>query len=411
MAIDIIVPSLGESIMEATVVKWHKAEGDPVAAGEVLCELETDKVTLEVPAPAGGILRRIVSPVDTDVAVGALLGQLDAEGQGSSPMTRVAVEDLDGKDTSVPVAATPAKSPKLSPSVRKILEENDLNLSQIPATGAGNRLTKGDVRAFVAQGGDQAASSSPGTVRKPGVGQFPPAVVGPREHRVRMSRLRQRIAQRLKEAQNTAAMLTTFNEVDMTAVMALRQSYRDSFEKRHGVRLGFMSFFVKAAVAALQEFPAVNAEIQGDELVYRNYYDIGIAVGGSNGLVVPVLREADLLSLAGIEQQITEFGRRAEGGRLTLEELQGGTFTITNGGIFGSLLSTPILNTPQVGILGMHKIQQRPMVMPDGSIAARPMMYLALTYDHRVVDGREAVSFLVRIKECIEDPSRIMLGA
>ncbi|MBF0174515.1 MAG: 2-oxoglutarate dehydrogenase complex dihydrolipoyllysine-residue succinyltransferase [Magnetococcales bacterium] len=411
MAIDIIVPSLGESIMEATVVKWHKAEGDPVAAGEVLCELETDKVTLEVPAPAGGILRRIVSPVDTDVAVGALLGQLDAEDQGSSPMTRVAVEDLDGKATSVPVAAVPAKSPKLSPSVRKILEENDLNLSRIPATGAGNRLTKGDVRAFVAQGGDQSAASNPGTVRKPGTGQFPPAVVGPREHRVRMSRLRQRIAQRLKEAQNTAAMLTTFNEVDMTAVMALRQSYRDSFEKRHGVRLGFMSFFVKAAVAALQEFPAVNAEIQGDELVYRNYYDIGIAVGGSNGLVVPVLREADLLSLAGIEQQIAEFGRRAEGGRLTLEELQGGTFTITNGGIFGSLLSTPILNTPQVGILGMHKIQQRPMVMPDGSIAARPMMYLALTYDHRVVDGREAVSFLVRIKECIEDPSRIMLGA
>ncbi|MBF8271909.1 MAG: 2-oxoglutarate dehydrogenase E2 component, partial [Magnetococcales bacterium] len=380
MTIEIKVPSLGESIMEATVVKWHKAEGDAVAAGEVLCELETDKVTLEVLAPESGVLRRIVAPVDTDIGVGGVLGQMQAGAEASAG--GVVVEEKD-EVTPIPAGVLIAKVPKLSPAVRKILEENDLKASQIPATGAGNRLTKGDVQNFV-----QAAAPpvEEGGV-KPARGQFPSSVVGPREQRVRMSRLRQRIAQRLKEAQNTAAMLTTFNEVDMTAVMALRQSYRDSFEKKHGVRLGFMSLFVKAVVAALQEFPAVNAEIQGDELVYKNYYDIGIAVGSSHGLVVPVLREADGLSIAGIEQKIVDFGRRAEAGRITLEELQGGTFTITNGGVFGSLVSTPILNTPQVGILGMHKIQQRPMVMPDGSIAARPMMYVALSYDHRVVDG------------------------
>ncbi|MBF0110377.1 MAG: 2-oxoglutarate dehydrogenase complex dihydrolipoyllysine-residue succinyltransferase [Magnetococcales bacterium] len=409
MAIDIKVPPLGESIMEATVVKWHKSEGDTVTAGEILCELETDKVTMEVPAPDGGVLIRIVAPVDTDIAVGGLLGHLDTEAKPGTIRKSATVIDLDA--TAIPQAPL-QKPPRTSPSVRKILEENDLNLAQISATGAGNRLTKGDLLTFIGQGGQQQPTGSRETpVTQPAQEQSSPPVAGPREQRVRMSRLRQRIAQRLKEAQNTAAMLTTFNEVDMTAIMTLRQSYRDSFEKKHGARLGFMSFFVKGAIVALQEFPAVNAEIQGDEMVYRNHYDIGIAVGGSNGLVVPVLRDANLRSMAEIEQQITEFGRRAQEGRLTLEELQGGTFTITNGGIFGSLLSTPILNTPQVGILGMHKVQQRPVVLPDGSIAARPMMYLALTYDHRVVDGREAVSFLVRIKECVEDPSRILLGA
>lgn len=397
MTIEIRVPSLGESIVEATVVKWHKAEGDAVLAGEVLCELETDKVTMEVPAPESGILSQIVAPLETDIGVGALLARMEAGVAAGKP------------DHAAPVPApepSSPKIPKLSPAVRKQLEEKGLNATQIPATGAGNRLTKGDVNSWAAAPANPQESQA-----KPGTGQYPPAVKGPREQRVRMSRLRQRIAQRLKEAQNTAAMLTTFNEVDMTEVMHWRQTYRDSFEKRHGVRLGFMSFFVKASIAALQEFPAVNAEIQGDELVYRNYYDLGIAVGTSHGLVVPILRDADLLSIPAIEQHITEFGRRAEAGRLSLEELQGGTFTITNGGVFGSLLSTPILNTPQSGILGMHKIQQRPVVMPDGSIVARPMMYLALSYDHRVVDGREAVSFLVRIKECIENPGRIMLGA
>lgn len=420
MAIAIKVPPLGESIVEATVVKWHKAVGDRVAADEVVCELETDKVTLEVPAPASGILSQIVAPADTDVGVGGLLGTLEigADGVDAPNMAaKVATAVLSSGGSTL-------EPPRLSPSVRKLLEENELTGSEIPATGAGRRLTKGDVQEFVREGaGKKTGEGSsggdgvrgavpPGTWSGPSGGEsFPPVGEGPREQRVRMSRLRQRIAQRLKEAQNTAAMLTTFNEVDMTDIMALRHSYRDAFEKKHGVRLGFMSFFVKAVVAALQEFPAVNAEIQGDELVYKNYYDIGIAVGTSHGLVVPVLRGADALSLAGIEQTIAEFGRRAEGGRITLEELQGGTFTITNGGVFGSLVSTPILNTPQVGILGMHKIQQRAMVMPDGAIVARPMMYIALSYDHRVVDGREAVSFLVRVKECLEDPNRIMLGA
>lgn len=408
MTIEITVPSLGESIMEATVVRWHKAEGDAVVAGEVLCELETDKVTMEVPAPVSGVLSRIVAPLESDIRVGGLLAQMEAgEAVSKLPSGNVREDTV----TPIPKTVLAAQVPKLSASVRKILEENHLNASQIPATGAGHRLTKGDVQGFIAEV-DQVASQQGGDGEKKSVsGQFPAPVSGPREQRVRMSRLRQRIAQRLKEAQNTAAMLTTFNEVDMTAVMALRQSYRDSFEKKHGVRLGFMSLFVKAVVAALQEFPAVNAEIQGDELVYKNYYDIGIAVGSRHGLVVPVLRDADFLSIPGIEQAIVDFGRRADAGKITLEELQGGTFTITNGGVFGSLLSTPILNTPQVGILGMHKIQQRPMVMPDGSIVARPMMYVALSYDHRVVDGREAVSFLVRVKECLEDPTRIMLGA
>ncbi|MBF0133413.1 MAG: 2-oxoglutarate dehydrogenase complex dihydrolipoyllysine-residue succinyltransferase [Magnetococcales bacterium] len=407
MTIEITVPPLGESIMEATVVRWHKAEGDAVVAGEVLCELETDKVTMEVPAPVSGVLSRIVAPLESDIRVGGLLAQMEAGEAVPKPPSGNMREDT---ATPIPKTVLAAQVPKLSTSVRKILEENHLNASQIPATGAGHRLTKGDVQGFIADVG-HAPQQGGGGEKRSVSGQFPAPVSGPREQRVRMSRLRQRIAQRLKEAQNTAAMLTTFNEVDMTAVMALRQSYRDSFEKKHGVRLGFMSLFVKAVVAALQEFPAVNAEIQGDELVYKNYYDIGIAVGSRHGLVVPVLRDADFLSIPGIEQAIVDFGRRADAGKITLEELQGGTFTITNGGVFGSLLSTPILNTPQVGILGMHKIQQRPMVMPDGSIVARPMMYVALSYDHRVVDGREAVSFLVRVKECLEDPTRIMLGA
>ncbi|MCZ6608120.1 MAG: 2-oxoglutarate dehydrogenase complex dihydrolipoyllysine-residue succinyltransferase, partial [Alphaproteobacteria bacterium] len=309
-------------------------------------------------------------------------------------------------------------TPALSPAVRKLVHEHGLDAAHIPGTGRDGRLTKGDVLAFVKSQAAPPAAPAPAPAPEPAAApapapgaQYPPRPAGPREERVRMTRLRRRVAERLKEAQNTAAILTTFNEVDMTVVMEMRARYRDAFEKKHGVRVGFMSFFVKACVVALREFPAVNGEIDGDDIVYKNHYDIGVAVGSAQGLVVPVVRDADALSFADIEKSIADFGRRARDGKLALDDLQGGTFTITNGGVFGSLLSTPILNPPQSGILGMHKIQKRPMVTADDSIAARPMMYLALSYDHRIVDGREAVSFLVRVKECIEDPQRIMLDA
>ena len=397
---DITVPTLGESVTEATVAKWFKAVGDAVAADEPLVELETDKVTLEVNAPGPGTLSEIAADEGAEVEVGARLGT-SAEGKGAAKKSAPAPEPA-------PVAAPePAAAPaqiSLSPAVRKLIVENGLEADQIPATGKGGRLLKGDVLAYLEQAAAVPAAPS-------AEAQYPPRPAGPREERVRMSRLRQMVARRLKEAQNTAAMLTTFNEVDMTEVMALRAAYRDAFEKKHGVRIGFMSLFVKASVVALGEFPAVNAEIDEGDIVYKNYYDIGIAVGSPQGLVVPVVRDCDAKSFAEIEGSIRDFGMRARDGKLTIEEMQGGTFTITNGGIFGSLLSTPILNVPQSGILGMHKIQPRPMAMPDGSVEVRPMMYLALSYDHRIVDGREAVSFLVRLKECIEDPSRIMLDA
>ncbi len=418
MATEIRVPTLGESVTEATVAKWFKAVGDAVAADEPLLELETDKVTLEVNAPTAGSLTEIAAPEGSEVEVGALLGVI-AEGEGAPAVKPAPAAEPEPSPAPEPTVAAPAAAPApaaaaLSPAVRKLIAEHNLDAAAISASGRGGRLVKADVLSFIeksvaASAPAPVASVAPAAPAAAGA-QYPAPPTGPREERVPMTRLRRAIAARLKIAQDTAAMLTTFNEADMGAVMAARQQYRETFQKKHGVRLGFMSFFVKALVVALGEIPAVNAEIDGDDIVYKNHYDIGVAVGTPQGLVVPVLRDADTLGFAEIETAIGDFGRRARDGKLTLDEMQGGTFTITNGGIFGSLNSTPILNAPQSGILGMHKIQQRPMVMDDGSIEARPMMYLALSYDHRVVDGREAVTFLVRVKECIEDPSRIMFA-
>lgn len=405
MAIEITVPDLGESITEATVAKWFKKVGDPIAADEPLLELETDKVTLEVPAPSAGVLQEILVIDGTNVEVGAILGSI-AEGA-----VQAAPEATKPSATKPPVSAAPEPpapaATALSPAVRKLIDDNSLDPAAIPATGAGGRLVKGDVLAVLKR---PAAPAPPPAPTPPAT----PAVLAERtsdprgEEVVRMSRLRQRIAERLKQAQNTAAMLTTFNEVDMGALIKLRTDYRDAFEKKHGVRLGFLSFFVKAAVIALKEIPAVNAEIYGTDLIYKNYYDIGVAVGTPQGLVVPVLRDADKMSFADIEGTIADLGRRARDGKLTIAEMIGGTFTISNGGVFGSLLSTPILNPPQSGILGMHKIQKRAMVVGD-EIVARSMMYLAMSYDHRIVDGREAVTFLVRMKDCLEDPQRLLI--
>ena len=406
MATEIKVPVLGESISEATVTTWLKSVGDSVAADEPILELETDKVTMEVNAPASGTLTDIVADSGADVEVGALLGMIGEAATGavstSAPLPAPqseAVSDAGNIDD----AAMP-------PSVRKLVDENGLDPSTIPATGKDGRLTKGDVLAFLNSRGAASPKAAVQTSAKPTgeIVQIPSRPSGPREERIKMTRLRQRIAERLKDAQDTAAMLTTFNEVDMSAVIELRSQYRDTFEKAHGVRLGFMSFFVKSSIVALKELPAVNAEIDGDELVYKNHYDIGVAVGTENGLVVPVLRDADQMSFAGVEQGIRELGLKARDGKLTMEEMMGGTFTITNGGIYGSMLSTPILNMPQSGILGMHNIVERPMAV-NGEVVIKPMMYVALSYDHRIIDGREAVSFLVRVKECIEDPQRIML--
>jgi 2-oxoglutarate dehydrogenase E2 component (dihydrolipoamide succinyltransferase) len=404
MSTDIKVPTLGESVSEATVAKWFKQVGDSVAADESLVELETDKVTIEVPAPAAGVLSAISAKVGDTVNVGAVLGEI-GEGSGTpakkpeakaaaAPTPTVAPKPEAGPAPIQPAAGN--KGDVASPAASKLIAEN--NLSNVPGTGKDGRVTKGDVLQTL-------ASPPPAAAPAPRA----PRAEDPREERVRMTRLRKRIAERLKEAQNTAAMLTTFNEVDMTALNAARAQYKDGFEKKHGVKLGFMSFFVKACVTALKEWPAVNAEIDGDELVYKNFYDIGVAVGTPNGLVVPVVRDCDKLSFAEVEKTIGEYGKKARDGKLSMEDMTGGTFTISNGGVYGSLMSTPILNPPQSGILGMHKTQMRPVVMPDGKIEARPMMYLALSYDHRVIDGREAVSFLVRVKECIEDPQRILL--
>ena len=382
MSKDIKVPTLGESVVEATIGKWFKNEGDFVKADEPLVELETDKVTVEVPAPVSGKLEKIVAAAGTTVTIGALLGTI-AEGAASAV------------SAAPPKAAAPAPAPAkpaeqtLSPAVRKAVVENKINPTDVPGSGKDGRITKGDVIQHL---------------EKPAA---PPAPQGT-EERVKMTRLRATIARRLKDAQNTAAMLTTFNEVDMTAVMALRNQYKDTFEKKHGTKLGFMSFFVKAAIQALKDVPNVNAEIDGEDIVYKNYYHIGVAVGTDKGLVVPVVRVADKLSFAGIEQTIAGFGKKARDGQLTIADMQGGTFTISNGGIYGSLMSTPILNAPQSGILGMHKIQDRPIAM-NGQVVIRPMMYLALSYDHRIVDGKEAVTFLVRIKEGLEDPQRALL--
>jgi 2-oxoglutarate dehydrogenase E2 component (dihydrolipoamide succinyltransferase) len=387
---EIKVPTLGESVSEATIAKWFKAVGDSVAVDEPLVELETDKVTIEVNSPTSGTLSEIIAAEGNDVEVDALLGKITGGAVASAP---------------APAPAATGSTGPLSPAVRKLIDDNKLDASAIPASGKDGRLVKGDVLKFL-ESGKPTAAAAPSA---PAASATPAREAGAREEKVKMTRLRKMVASRLKAAQNTAAMLTTFNEVDMKAVMDLRKTYNVQFEKKHGLKVGFMSFFTKACITGLREFPAVNAEIAGDDIIYKNFYDIGIAVGSPSGLVVPVVRDADEMSFAGIEKTIREYGVKARDGKLTMDEMTGGTFTITNGGIFGSLNSTPILNSPQSGILGMHKIQMRPMVMPDGSIEARPMMYLALSYDHRIIDGREAVSFLVRVKECIEDPQRILL--
>jgi 2-oxoglutarate dehydrogenase E2 component (dihydrolipoamide succinyltransferase) len=500
MAKDIVVPQLGESITEATVAKWVKKVGDSVAQDEMLLELETDKVTLEVNAPVAGRLAEITAQEGATVEVGAVIGRVAEAGETVAPARAAPKADAPKAESAkVEPAKTDSLQPAvgasgpvpdltrrisdeqraqarptmgdrhsagappegeratgveatsdatLSPAVRRLMEENEVAAGEIAGSGPGGRITKGDVLDYIGKevkkgAGEPSSDAKDTPAEQPGAvepelrstasttaalpappppaparaapplrPEFRPAsrddAAAPREERVRMTRLRKRIAERLKQSQNTAAMLTTFNEADMSAVIAVRKQYRDIFEKKHGVKLGFMSFFVKAAIVALKEIPAVNAEIDGEDIVYKNYYDIGVAVGTEQGLVVPVLRDCDQLNMAEIEAKLSELGRRARDGKLSIEDLTGGTFTISNGGVYGSLMSTPILNPPQSGILGMHKIQDRPIAIND-KVEIRPMMYLALTYDHRVIDGREAVTFLVRLKECIEDPQRILL--
>jgi len=411
---EIRVPTLGESVTEATIGRWFKKAGDAVAVDEPLVELETDKVTIEVPAPSAGTLSEIIAADGTTVAVGALLGQI-TDGAGAAkpaaapakPAAAAPAAAAAAAPAPAPAAKAPPADAPLAPSVRKLSAETGVDASTVPGSGKDGRVTKGDMLAAI-----ERAASAPTPVNQPAaavqVRSASPADDAAREERVKMTRLRQTIARRLKDVQNTAAMLTTFNEVDMTNVMALRAHYKDAFEKKHGSKLGFMGFFTKAVVQALKDIPAVNAEIDGTDLIYKNYYHIGVAVGTDKGLVVPVVRDCDNKSIADIEKGIADFGRRARDGQLKIDEMQGGTFTITNGGIYGSLMSTPILNAPQSGILGMHKIQERPMVI-GGKVEVRPMMYLALSYDHRVIDGKEAVTFLVRVKESLEDPARLVL--
>ncbi len=449
-AMDLVVPTLGESVSEATVAKWLKQPGEAAAADEPLLELETDKVTLEVNAPADGSLQSIAAEEGATVEVGALLGVFSAGAAGAAapPKTQAPAQAEAAKTTAAPQPVAPPAAAgareldpdvaqrtggkitkadlmafleqssvgDLGPAVRKLVEENDLDPAVIPATGKDGRLTKEDVVNFLE--GKTKPLTLPGSAAVPTAAKAPaPAALsapaaaaeGKREERVRMPKLRQTIARRLKEAQNTAAMLTTFNECDMSAVMALRSQYKDAFEKKHGVKLGFSSFFTKAVVGALQELPAVNARIDGEEIVYNHYYDIGMAVSTPNGLMVPVLRDCDKKSFAEIEKSLGELAAKGRDGKIGMDEMTGGTFTITNGGVFGSMMSTPILNMPQSAILGLHKIQQRPVAV-NGQVEIRPMMYLALSYDHRIIDGREAVTFLVRVKEAIEDPQRLLIG-
>jgi 2-oxoglutarate dehydrogenase E2 component (dihydrolipoamide succinyltransferase) len=388
MSIEVKVPRLPESVADATLVIWHKNPGDTVERDENLADLETDKVVLEVPAPARGVLRELKVSGGTTVTSGQLLAMLEPAAEGAAAPAPAAP-----KVAKAAVAATPAKT---GPAARRALQEKGLEPTAVQGSGRDGRITKQDV----VQAGGPVTAPRPVVTAVPG---------GRAERRVAMTRLRARIAERMVEAQQAAAMLTTFNEVDLSAVMALRSRYKDAFEKQHGVRLGFMGFFVKAAVEALKRYPVVNASVEGNEIVYHDYYDVGVAVSTDRGLVVPVLRDADKLGFPGVETAINEYGRKARDGALGMEDLTGGTFTITNGGVFGSLLSTPILNPPQSGILGMHKIQERPVVV-DGAVVARPMMYVALTYDHRIIDGREAVQFLVALKEALEDPARLLLG-
>ena len=430
MTLDITVPTLGESVTEATVMRWTKAPGDAVALDETLVELETDKVAVEVKAEAAGTLAEIAAAEGADVEVGALLGRLET-GDGAAAVAAAVVPEPEPQVSRPRLNAPPPPSP----AVRRLLDEHSLDPAKIEGTGKGGRLLKSDVLAAVVARAATAAAPAAEAPAPEATSELPapqptpepaspapsppdPAPAQPvaapapregrREERVPMSRLRRRAAERLKLAQDTAAMLTTFNEVDMSAVNALRAAHGEAFEQKHGVRLGFMSFFVKASVAALVEYPAVNAQIEGDEIVYKHYQDIGVAVSAPQGLVVPVLRDAGRMSFAEVEQAIRALGLKAREGKLALDDLLGGTFTISNGGVFGSLMSTPIINPPQSAILGMHKVQERPVAVA-GAVEIRPMMYLALSYDHRLIDGREAVSFLVRIKDCIEDPQRILL--
>ncbi len=410
MATEIRVPTLGESVSEATIGRWFKKPGDPVKADEPVLELETDKVTLEVPAPASGTLGDIVAKDGETVSPGAVLGSvIEGGGAAAAPAPAPKAEAPKAAAPAPAPAAAPAPAPAAAsrdngPAVTRLAAESGVSPAGVAGSGKDGRVTKGDMLAAIATGGAAApAPAAPVQVRAPSA-----PVDAEREERVKMTKLRQTIARRLKDAQNSAAMLTTFNDVDMSAVMNLRSQYKDVFEKKHGTKLGFMGFFTKAVIQALKDVPAVNAEIDGQDLVYKNYYHIGIAVGTEKGLVVPVVRDADLLSVAGIEKTIADFGKRARDGKLSIDEMQGGTFTITNGGIYGSLMSTPILNAPQSGILGMHRIEDRPVVR-NGQVVVRPMMYLALSYDHRIVDGKEAVTFLVRVKEALEDPARLVL--
>jgi 2-oxoglutarate dehydrogenase E2 component (dihydrolipoamide succinyltransferase) len=405
MSIEIKVPPLPESVSDATLVAWHKSVGEGVARDENLVDLETDKVVLEVPAPAAGTLAKILVEDGTTVVAGDVLAILE-EGEVAATEEPQTEEEPPEESRQEPAQETGRKGPiKTSPAVRRLLEEHDLDATMVSGSGKDGRVTKSDVMAFLKEEGGSEVTSG----EEPGVVEESVST-GParEEQRVPMTRLRARIAERLVEAQQTAAMLTTFNEVDLTEVIALRKQYRDEFEKKHGVRLGFMSFFAKASVEALKKFPVVNASVEGDDIVYHNYYDLGIAVSSDRGLMVPVVRDVDQMGFAEFETALGELAAKAQNGTISMDDLTGGTFTITNGGIFGSMMSTPILNQPQSAILGMHSILQRPMVV-DGEIMARPMMYLALTYDHRIIDGKEAVQFLVAIKEQLEDPSRLLL--
>ncbi|MFG1464978.1 2-oxoglutarate dehydrogenase complex dihydrolipoyllysine-residue succinyltransferase [Xanthobacter sp. DSM 24535] len=407
MATEIRVPTLGESVTEATIGKWFKKPGEAVKADEPLVELETDKVTVEVPAPVAGVLSEIVAKDGETVGVGALLGMLgEGSGAAAAPAAKAEAPKAAAAAPAKPAPATPAPAKAATsdangPAVARIAAESGVSPAGVDGSGKDGRVTKGDMLAAVSAA--QSAVPAPVAARAPSSAEDAAL-----EERVKMTKLRQTIARRLKDAQNTAAMLTTFNDVDMSGVMGLRAQFKDAFEKKHGTKLGFMGFFTKAVIQALKDIPAVNAEIDGQDLVYKNYYNIGIAVGTEKGLVVPVVRDADRMSVAEIEKAIAAYGRKARDGKLGIEDMQGGTFTITNGGIYGSLMSTPILNAPQSGILGMHRIEERPVAI-KGQVVIRPMMYLALSYDHRIVDGREAVTFLVRVKETLEDPARLVL--
>jgi 2-oxoglutarate dehydrogenase E2 component (dihydrolipoamide succinyltransferase) len=413
MSTEIRVPQLPESVADATLVAWHKRPGDAIARDENLADLETDKVVLEVPAPANGVVRELRVQSGAVVKSGELLALIEEGAAAASPAKSAAPAAKAPPAAAPNISAAPAadKDPgRLSPSVRRLVEENRLDPASIPASGRDGRLTKSDVVGYLGKQPPESAPAAAAPVARSAVAARAPATSGSREEqRVPMTRLRARIAQRLLEAQSSQALLTTFNEVDLTATQELRARYKERFEKEHGVKLGFMSFFVKATIEALKKFPVLNASVDGNDIIYHEYYDIGVAVSTDRGLIVPIVRDADTRSFAAIEKEVAAYAKKAREGSLAIEDLTGGTFTITNGGVFGSLMSTPIVNAPQSAILGMHKIQERPMVV-NGVIAVRPMMYLAVTYDHRIIDGREAVQFLVAIKDALEDPGRILLG-